>query len=94
MMNEKQKKNVSLRLSKVEGQIRGIGKMVEDNRYCIDILSQTRAVTAAIRKIEDLIMEQHLNTCVLNSMRSGDKEDQKEKISEIMDVLSKFRKNG
>ena len=94
MMNEKQKNDVTLRLSKVEGQIRGIRKMIDEDRYCIDILSQTRAVTAAMRKIEDLIMEQHLNTCVLNSMKSGDKEDQKEKISEIMDVLSKFRKNG
>ena len=94
MMHEKQKKEVSLRLSKVEGQIRGIRKMIDEDRYCIDVLSQTRAVTAAMRKIEDLIMEQHLNTCVLNSMKSGDKEDQKEKISEIMDVLSKFRKNG
>jgi CsoR family transcriptional regulator, copper-sensing transcriptional repressor len=93
-MNDKQKQAVSSRLSKVEGQVRGIQKMINDDRYCIDILSQTRAVSAAIRKIEDLIMEQHLNTCVLNSMRSEDKEDQKEKITEIMDVLSKFRKNG
>ena len=68
--------------------------MISDGRYCINILSQTRAVTADIRKIEDLVMEQHLNTCVLNSMIDEDKEDQKEKIAEIMDVLSKFRKTG
>ena len=94
MMNDKQKQDVALRFKKVEGQIRGISKMVSKDRYCIDVLSQTRAVTAAIRKIEDLIMEQHLNTCVLNSMKSEDKDDQKEKITELMDVLSKFRKTG
>ena len=94
MMNEKQKSDAKRRLSRIEGQIRGIQKMIDSDRYCIDILSQTRAVVAAIRKVEDLIMHQHLNTCVADSMRSENSDDQEEKVDEIMDVLSKFRKLG
>jgi CsoR family transcriptional regulator, copper-sensing transcriptional repressor len=94
MMNTKQREDVRRRLGKIEGQIRGIGKMVDEERYCIDILSQFRAVTAAIRKVEDMIMEQHLHTCVATSMKHGDTADQEEKISEIMDLLSRFRRIG
>ncbi len=93
-MNEDEKKSVVTRLKKIEGQIRGINKMVESERYCIDILSQTRAVVAAIRKVEDFILFQHLNTCVADSMRSDNKEDKDKKIDEIMDLLSRYRKNG
>ncbi len=93
-MNEDEKKSMVTRLKKIEGQIRGINKMVESDRYCIDILSQTRAVVAAIRKVEDFILFQHLHTCVTDSMRSDNKEDKDKKIDEIMDLLSRYRKNG
>ncbi len=86
--------NLVKRLSKIEGQVRGISKMIESERYCIDVLSQTRAVVAAIRKVEDKIMENHLHTCVKNSMQSSNEFDQNKKIDEIMEILSKFRKNG
>lgn len=94
MMNEKQKEDVVKRLNRIEGQIRGINKMVSDNRYCIDILTQSRAIVAAIRKVEDLVMHQHLQTCVAESMRNDNSEDKEDKIGEIMDVISKFRKSG
>ena len=93
-MNIKQKEDILKRLNKVEGQIRGVNKMVTEDRYCIDILTQTRAVVSAVRKVEDLIMKQHLHTCVTSSMRSGNEEDKAEKINEIMDMLSKFRRVG
>ncbi len=94
MMNSKQKEDVLKRLNKVEGQIRGINKMVSDDRYCIDILTQTRAVASAIKKVEDLILHQHLHGCVTSSMRSNNEEDKIEKINEVMDLLSKFRRVG
>ena len=94
MMNEKQKEGVVRRLNKIEGQIRGIKKMVSDNRYCIDILTQSRAIVAAIRKVEDLVMHQHLQTCVAESMKSDNSEDKEDKIVEIMEVISMFRKSG
>ncbi len=94
MMDEKQKTNVANRLSRVEGQVRGIRRMVEEDRYCMDILAQTRSITAALRKVENLIMETHLNTCVADAMRSTDERDQDEKVKEIMTVLADMRKHG
>ena len=94
MMNQKQKEEAVTRLKKIEGQVRGIIHMVAENRYCIDLLTQTRAAISAIMKVEDLILYQHLNTCVADSMRTSDTENQKQKITEIMDVFSKYRKSG
>lgn len=92
MMNQEQKADVCRRLKKIEGQIRGIVKMIEDDRYCVDVLSQTRAISSAIRSVENLVMKQHLQTCVKHSMQSNDIDDQNEKIAEIMELFSKFRK--
>jgi len=94
MMNEKQKQQAVTRLKRIEGQIRGLQKMVEEDRYCIDILTQTTSVVSALKKVEDLVMEQHLNTCVADAMRSEDPMAQREKIDEVMNVLAKFRKHG
>jgi DNA-binding FrmR family transcriptional regulator len=94
MMNKQQSEQVTTRLKKIEGQIRGILKMIEENRYCIDILSQTRAVVSAIRKVEDIIMYRHLHTCVSDSMKGGNREDRDKKIDEIIEIFSKFRKGG
>ncbi len=94
MMNEVQKAKVSARLSRIEGQIRGIRKMVEEDRYCVDILTQTRAVVAALRGVEDLVMETHLDTCVADAMKSSDPAAQQEKIDEVMSVMTRFRRYG
>ena len=91
MMNQKQKNEAEKRLNKIEGQIRGIKKMVSGDRYCIDILTQTRAIISAIKKVENLIMHQHLHTCVANSMKSNNENEKNEKIEEIMDMFSRFR---
>ena len=68
--------------------------MVEEDRYCVDILTQTASVIAALRGVEDLVMEQHLLTCVADAMRSDDETGKQEKIAEVMDVISRFRKHG
>ena len=94
MMSENQKARVTARLKKIEGQVRGLQKMVADDRYCMDILTQTRSVFAALRAVEDLIMENHMNTCVADAIRSNNPEEQHEKIGEVMSVLAQLRKNG
>ena len=94
MMDEKQKQRVQARLSRIEGQVRGIQRMIVEDRYCMDILTQTRSIAAALRGVEDLIMEQHLQTCVADAMRSDDDGQKREKIDEVMEVISKFRKHG
>lgn len=90
MMNEQQARDAITRLKKIEGQVRGIIKMIENGRYCMDILSQTRAIVSGIRGVENKIMYQHLHTCVADTMKSDNQDDKRNKINEIMDVFTKF----
>jgi DNA-binding FrmR family transcriptional regulator len=94
MMDDKQKDRVATRLRRIEGQIGGIRKMIEEDRYCIDILTQTSAVVSALRGVEDLVMQNHLNTCVVDAIRSEDEAEQRQKLDEVMDVIGKFRRHG
>ncbi|MGE4454493.1 MAG: metal-sensitive transcriptional regulator [Sphaerochaeta sp.] len=86
------KKNLDPRLARIEGQVKGIRNMVQEERYCVDILLQLSAVISALKRVEDMVMENHLNTCVADAMRSNDTEEQKQKIAELMDVMAKFRR--
>ncbi|MEW6087536.1 MAG: metal-sensitive transcriptional regulator [bacterium] len=81
-----------LRLKKIEGQILGIQKMLEERRYCVDILLQLSAVAGAVKKVENNILKRHLETCFANAFISGTEKEKREKIKEIVDVLENFRK--
>lgn len=94
MLNERQKEQVANRLRRIEGQVSGIARMIEEDRYCMDILNQTAAVVSALRKVEGIVMENHLNTCVADAMRSNDPAQQREKTAEVMDIIGKYRKTG
>ncbi len=80
------------RLRRIEGQVRGIQKMIEEKRYCVDILTQINSVVGAIERVEENILERHLKGCVDRSFAKGTREDRQKKINEIIDVLRKFRK--
>jgi CsoR family transcriptional regulator, copper-sensing transcriptional repressor len=77
------------RLSRIEGQVRGLAKMVEDDRYCIDIVTQISAVRAALRRLEEEVLRDHVAHCVERAVASGDKADQRRKIAELMDVIGR-----
>jgi CsoR family transcriptional regulator, copper-sensing transcriptional repressor len=77
------------RLSRIEGQVRGLSKMVEDDRYCIDIVTQISAVRAALRRVEEEVLQDHVAHCVEHAITSGNKADQREKIAELMAVISR-----
>jgi DNA-binding FrmR family transcriptional regulator len=77
------------RLGRIEGQVRGLARMVEDDRYCIDIVTQISAVQAALRKVEEEILREHVAHCVEHAIASGDKADQRRKVAELMDVMSR-----
>ncbi len=94
MVGEKLKAQISARLRRIEGQVAGIRRMIAEDRYCVDILNQTSAVVSALRRVEDVVMENHLNTCVVDAMRSDDPGQKQEKTTEIMDVIARFRKHG
>ncbi|MBV7257448.1 metal-sensitive transcriptional regulator [Pacificimonas sp. WHA3] len=85
----KQKVN---RLNRIAGQVRGVAQMVEDDRYCIDILTQLQAVKAAIAKAESEILKDHSACCVAEAIASGDAEEQRAKFSELVDLLERTRR--
>ena len=80
------------RLKRIEGQVRGVHSMVEDGRYCIDILTQIRSVKSALGSLEASILEQHLNRCVQSAVESQDSEDVSKKLDEIKLLLGKVLK--
>jgi DNA-binding FrmR family transcriptional regulator len=89
IMQTETKAAVLKRLQRIEGQVRGLGRMVESDRYCIDVVTQISAVRAALRRAEEEILRDHVAHCVEHAIASGDKLDQRNKIAEIMDVLGR-----
>ncbi|WBT37953.1 metal-sensitive transcriptional regulator [Hyphomicrobium sp. DMF-1] len=77
------------RLSKIEGQVRGLSRMVEERRYCIDIVTQVAAVRAALRKVEEAVLQDHIGHCVENAISSGNTTEQRAKVAELVEVLSR-----
>src|ERR1022692_999573 len=77
------------RLQRIEGQVRGLTRMVEEDRYCIDIVTQISAVRAALRRAEEEILRDHVAHCVEHAILSGNRADQRQKIAELMDVVSR-----
>ena len=88
-MQQDTKAAVIKRLSRIEGQVRGIAGIVRDDRYCIDVVTQISAVRAALRRAEEEILRDHVAHCVEHAIASGDKDDQRRKVAEIMDVLGR-----
>jgi len=79
------------RLKRIEGQVKGIQNMVEEERYCVDILVQISAIRSAINKVGSIILENHIKGCVTNSIKSEDI-DSEHTIQELMDTMNKFTK--
>lgn len=77
------------RLSRIEGQVRGLARMVEEDRYCIDIVTQIAAVRAALRRVEEEVLRDHIAHCVEHAIVSGNAAERRRKIAELMDTLSR-----
>ena len=80
------------RLHRIEGQVRGIERMVEDDRYCIDILTQISAVNTALESLAFKILEEHVRHCVAGALASGDKADAQTKAEELLAAVHRFAK--
>lgn len=78
------------RLARVRGQIDGIGRMIEQDRYCVDILVQLRAVHAALRKVEEQVLRRHVEHCVAGAVKSTDADQGRVKLDELFEVLSRY----
>ncbi|MBI1977510.1 MAG: metal-sensitive transcriptional regulator [Candidatus Omnitrophica bacterium] len=81
-----------LRLKRIEGQVRGVQNMIEEGRYCVDILRVMSSITGAIEKVQDQILKRHLNGCVSHAVKSGSEKERDRKFDEIMELISQFRK--
>jgi len=81
-----------VRLKRIEGQIRGVQKMIDEKRYCVEILTQLSSIVGAIKSVEENILERHLKGCVQHSFTKGSNQDKAQKIDEVVGVLKKFRK--
>jgi DNA-binding FrmR family transcriptional regulator len=77
------------RLKRVEGHVRGIARMVEDDRYCIDVLTQLQAARAALAKVESELLKGHLDHCIENAIVRGDADDQRAKARELIELLDR-----
>ena len=82
------KRNCGDRLKRIEGQVRGIARMIEEDRYCIDVLTQIRAIHAALRGVEDVVLKDHVEHCVEGAITSGDSAEQRQKVQELLTVLT------
>ena len=80
------------RLARIEGQVRGVGRMVEDGRYCIDVVRQVQAIKAALNGLETLILDDHLGTCVEDALTGPSIELRREKVDELVAVLGGRKK--
>ncbi len=90
-MHRDNKPQLLTRLNKIEGQVRGISRMIEDGRYCIDVLTQINAARAALAKVESEMLQTHLSHCIESAIVSGDAEDQRAKARELIELMERRR---
>src|SRR5688572_22865879 len=90
MMNDSTKKKVLPRLRRIRGQVEGITRMVESDRYCVDVLLQVASAQAALNQVSKLILRSHVETCVVDVIASGKAAERKLKIEELMEVFARF----
>jgi len=88
-MERENKPKLLNRLNRIEGQVRGVARMVEEDRYCIDILTQLRALKAALGKVESELLRTHLEHCVTGAMVGDDPEDRRRKAQELIELLDR-----
>ena len=90
-MDEKLKKSQLARLGRIEGQVRGVARMVEEDRYCIDVLTQIRAIRAALSRVEGEMLKTHLGHCIESAIVAGDADEQRKKANELIQLLERAR---
>jgi DNA-binding FrmR family transcriptional regulator len=79
-------------LKKIEGQIRGVQKMIEEKRYCVDIMTQLHSVIGALYRVENEIFKRHIDGCVVGALKGKSEKDKEQKIDEVIALISKFRR--
>jgi len=88
-MERENKPRLLNRLNRIEGQVRGVARMIEEDRYCIDVLTQIRAVRAALAKVETEMLREHLGHCIEGAIVSGDQAEQRKKVAELIELMDR-----
>ena len=88
-MERTDKTGLRNRLNRIEGQVRGIAKMIDEDRYCIDILTQVQAIRSALARVESALIKDHMEQCVVGAMASGDANEQRAKAQELLKLLAR-----
>ena len=91
-MTPESRKNARSRLARIEGQVRGLVRMIDDDRYCIDVITQVQAVRAALTRVEQLVLQDHVGHCVADAVASGDEGEREQKIEELLAVIDRASK--
>ncbi len=89
-MHDGTKRKVTARLKRIEGQVRGLLRMIEDDRYCVDVLTQIDAVRAALHKVEEQVLHDHVSHCVAGAFASGDPVEQRHKVEELVETIGRM----
>jgi DNA-binding FrmR family transcriptional regulator len=89
-MHEVTRRAVSVRLKRIEGQVGGLLRMVEDDRYCVDVLIQINAVRSALHKVEEQILRDHVSHCVAGAFTSGNPVEQRHKVDELVETIGRM----
>jgi DNA-binding FrmR family transcriptional regulator len=89
-MDDATKRSVTAGLKRSEGQVRGLLRMVEQDRYCVDVLTQVSAVRAALHKVEEQILRDHVSHCVAGAFVSGDPAEQRQKVEELVETIGRM----
>jgi DNA-binding FrmR family transcriptional regulator len=90
MMDRSTKRQVANRLRRIAGQVAAIERMVDADRYCVDVMNQVAAVQAALGKVGSTVLRAHVETCVADAMRSGERRAKKQKVDELMDLFGRY----
>ena len=90
MLSDDDKKKLRVRLRRIGGQVEAVGRMIEDDEYCVDILMQLSAATGALGKVGQIVLENHLKTCVQDAVAEGKEADREEKLRELVELFRKY----
>ncbi len=90
MMDPETKQRALARLRRVEGQIQGVQRMVDEDKYCVDIMLQISAIQGALEQVSKILMTRHIESCVLDSVKAGTERERSRKIEELIDVCSRY----
>ncbi|HLC42590.1 MAG TPA: metal-sensitive transcriptional regulator [Methylomirabilota bacterium] len=90
MLTPETKRDAAARLRRIAGQVQGIHRMVDDEKYCVDILHQIAAVEGALDQVSKLLLGQHIESCMADAFKSGSKSERQRKIEELLDVFTRF----